>query len=83
MITGRLFKSRFIIIIRQFTTSMYICDNSGEKSEDLLITRVTCKVTRVTKHDDDDDCPLILRQKSSMHSMLVAQGRGDIKKISK
>ena len=32
--------------------------------------------------DDDDDSPLVLRQKSSMHSMLVAQGRGDIK-ISK
>ena len=28
--------------------------------------------------DDDDDCPLILRQKNSMHSMLVAQGRRDI-----
>ena len=26
--------------------------------------------------DDNDDCPLILQQKSSMHSMLVAQGRG-------
>ena len=32
--------------------------------------------------DDGDDCPLILCQKSSMHSMLVAQDRGDIK-ISK
>ena len=25
--------------------------------------------------DDDDDCPLIIRQKNSMHSMLVVQGR--------
>ena len=32
--------------------------------------------------DDDDDCPLIMRQKSSKHSMLMAQGRGDIQ-ISK
>ena len=30
--------------------------------------------------DDDDDCPLIMRQKNSMHSMLVAQGRGNLKK---
>ena len=29
--------------------------------------------------DDDDDCPLILHQKRSMHSMLVAPGRGGIK----
>ena len=29
---------------------------------------------------DVDDCRLILRQKSSMHSMLVAPGREDIKR---
>ena len=32
--------------------------------------------------DDDDDCPLILHQKSSMHSMLMAQGRGGYKNKS-
>ena len=31
---------------------------------------------------DDDDSPLILHQKSSMNSMLMAHGMGDIK-ISK
>ena len=29
--------------------------------------------------DDDDDCPRIMRYKNSMHSMLVAQGRRDIR----
>ena len=37
-------------------------------------------ISRHMGDGDDDDCPLILSQKSSMHSMLVAQGRGGVYK---
>ena len=42
------------------------------------MNRVKGRVNDLHDDDDnnDDDSPLILRQKSSMHSMLVAQGRG-------
>ena len=41
------------------------------------------KVNTIDDDDDDDDCPLISCQKSSMHSMLVAQSKGDIKIVNK
>ena len=43
------------------------------RSDQLFAARCYCD------GDDDDDCPLTLRKQSSMHSLLVAQARGDVK----